>query len=256
MTVRMRPVKTDDACQALIEDGDRRFAAGDVTAAISKYMRAAEAAPAPRVRALALKNAAICDRRLGNTSDALAKARSAAAITASNGADPRLSGEISLLVGNCLTDQHVFKEGAESIADAAALLEEAGRHQDVIQAQIDLARNLAEAGDTEKATALFEFLEHQTLPKLLRSQVVNNLGLLYGRMGRHEAAARLFTQDVGLSQELGDAYGEAVARANLGGALRELGDRENARTELEAALGLLREIGATRDAARVERSLG
>lgn len=233
-----------DSFSSAVEEADRLFDLDRITDAGSLYQRAEEVAPDPSGAAWARKNVGICARRIGNSAEALDHANKALRTLLEDDEVPGLRAEIWLLIGNCDADLENFADAELALDEAARLFRLSKRFEDEIQAHLSMARVLAERGDTGGAVALLETVDPASLSGPLRSQVLNNLGLLYRRTGRTQDALRLLHEDIALCESRKDLYGAAVAGANLGITLAELGFNQEAKEILATSASRLRDLNA------------
>lgn len=194
---------------------------------------------------------AIRARRAGDSTRALSYAR-----RARENWGPELSpwqdGQIALLIGNSLADGGDFSEADEELRRAGQSFLSAGWNTEYAQVQISRGRILAERELDREALAFFTDLERLELPAELRSQVLNNLGILNRRLGNMSEAIHFLSLDTQLSETLGDAYGTAVAHFNLAGVLG-LAARQTEKAEhAERAASLFRQSGRADLAAQAE----
>ena len=232
----------------LVASADEAFDAGDYRRAARGFADAAACAPTPSDRASALKNGAIARRRLGDVAGALELGLRARAVL-SEDPEEGVAAEVDLLVGNCLADQGEFQRAELELASASERFEHLGRHTEFVQATIARARVLGESGETDKSQAFFFTLKDQPLPDALRSQVLNNLGVLQKRAGELQAALDLFMEDTSLCQATGDTYGEGIARLNAAGVYAAMDKSDEAAKWASNAAELFERLGS-RDALR------
>jgi eukaryotic-like serine/threonine-protein kinase len=121
------------------------------------------------------------------------------------------------------------------------------------QAAHVIGRALETKGEHEQALAaqrtsleIFERLRGRD--DLLTMQALNNIGVLYDRMGRPELAHREYARVLSVRRErLGDAHPSvANSLGNVGAALTQLGRFDEAEAHLRAALKIYREAGDKR----------
>jgi tetratricopeptide (TPR) repeat protein len=157
---------------------------------------------------------AIAAREAGDSRGAAEYARSALGI---DGSSIKLStkGSLLLTLGNALADLGDF-EGSEVALKEAEECFALGK-ESLQRAQVQIARGrlLAERGLLKEAADFFSELEALTLPKALRSQVLNNLGLLNSSLGNLGESLGFLRKDVQLCEEMGDHRGAAIAHYNL-----------------------------------------
>ena len=82
-------------------------------------------------------------------------------------------------------------------------------------------------------------------------KVAHGLGVLLDQQGQSAAAGQLFERSLAIWRELGDRDREARELNSLGIARRHLGDLDGARSSLEAAIAINRELGTPRLAANL-----
>lgn len=231
------------------------FDSGRVDDARTLYERAEGMAPDPSAAAWARKNVGICARRSGNPAEALELAEEALQELPEEDEAHGLRAEIWLLIGNCYADLHNFANAEPALDEATRLFRSSKRFEDEIQAHLSMARVFAERGDTGDAVALLETVDPASLSIPLRSQVLNNLGLLYRNSGRAQDAVPLLREDIQLCESREDLYGAAIAGANLGTTLAELGFNQEAKEILATSISRLSDLHALSMVQRVREVL-
>lgn len=185
---------------------------------------------------------AIDARRAGDLDRALSRASQArTCLTPSS--SPRLRGQVALVLGNSLADKGQYAAAEEELRRGAETFRSAGWYTEFAQAQISRGRILAEQDMTREALKFFAELERLELPRELRSQVLNNLGLLNRRLGNLGEAIQFLLLDAKLSEEMEDSYGAAIAHFNLAGALGMAERNAEKREHAERAATLFRQAG-------------
>jgi predicted ATPase/class 3 adenylate cyclase len=109
-----------------------------------------------------------------------------------------------------------------------------------------LAQIAMDEGNEEHAVALWERcfeLARRSKDRRSAAGIVNNLGVVDTRSGRHKAALTRYRESALLFQEAGDLAGAAMATGNAGESLLFLGDLSGARPLLEERLKLALETG-------------
>jgi tetratricopeptide (TPR) repeat protein len=228
------------------------FECSDFRVAQTHYARAARSATSVASRAWALKNAGIAARRTGDLDAALRLARRARLILEE---DPQLDvgAEIDLLLGNCLADRSEWTAAEGMLVAAAAAFERAGRQTEYVQTMISRGRIAVERAGPSAALEFFEDMAQMDLPATLRSQILNNLGLLYKRLGSHARARAALEEDIELCRGTGDRYGEAVSAFNLATLLLELGQGTEGHLLAERSAKLFSAVGAVEQSERARR---
>jgi tetratricopeptide (TPR) repeat protein len=244
-----------DSFSEAVKEADRLFDDDRIDDAEDFYLRAAAVAPDAAAAAWARKNAGICARRSGKAQESLELALGALQRLPEDDEATGLRAEIWLLIGNGHADLHNFAEAEQALDIATRHFHASKRFEDEIQAHLSMTRVFAERGDTSQAIALLETVDPTVLSTSLRSQVLNNLGLLYMRSGRTHEAVDLLRNDVALCETREDRYGAAIAGANLGAALADLGRNSEAREVLDVSVARLLDIHADAAAQEVERLL-
>lgn len=220
---------------------DCAFGAARYQEAASAYKRAASAASSDDIRAACLKDAGVALRLRGDVAAAESIAREARALVGVERSG--LFGEITLLLGNCLADRREFDGARGELAGAAETFRALNDAKGFAQAILANARVLAETGATAESIQFYEELLPLPLPASFQTQVLNNLALLYRRVGRMNAAAELLSRDIALCREAGDIYGEAVALYNSANLLVDAQRSAEATVRLGEAADRFERIG-------------
>ncbi len=107
---------------------------------------------------------------------------------------------------------------------------------------LNLGRLNDESGDKRKALEHYNraiALSRDFKNPRVEALALNHLGLLYASSGESRKALDCYHQALLLMRDLGDRSGEAAALANLARVERDLGDLDEARRQIEAALAIL-----------------
>jgi tetratricopeptide (TPR) repeat protein len=185
---------------------------------------------------------AIDARRAGESDAAVARARQAQQQLAPD-SPPHLRGSIALVLGNSLADRGEFVEADEALRIAAETFLAAAFNTEFAQVQISRGRILAENNHAAEALTFFTELERLNLPDELRSQVLNNLGVLNRETGNLGEAIHFLSLDAELSERLADPYGAAVAHFNLAETLGVAQRHRERRQHAQKAAELFRASG-------------
>lgn len=139
---------------------------------------------------------------------------------------------------------------AQAIARAARL---PAREIEAIVAEgnIFMAR-----GMYDEAARKFDWIVGQTTDPRVRGIALQNLGSIYAQSGQPRSAARAFRESLGNFHKANYARGEVMSLNNLGRLSIDIGDYEDARSLLERALPLAREIDESEAAAMASLNLG
>lgn len=194
----------------------------------------ADASPGGSSHVASLLDEAINLRAAGETQRAADRARHAQAALPPDASD-ELRGRVALTLGNALADLGEYEAADDALHDAGRYFVSEARWTEYAQAQISRGRVQAERGNTAEALEFFSQLEKMDLPAPLRSQVLNNLGLLNRLSGNLGEAIAYLAEDARLCSENGDAYGAGVANYNLAGALAAAGQNTQSREHAEKA---------------------
>jgi tetratricopeptide (TPR) repeat protein len=87
------------------------------------------------------------------------------------------------------------------------------------------------------------FERRASLSKFSQCQLLNSLGVAYGRLGEYGQAIGLFEEGLEIARRLGDARSEEAALGNLGIAHKSLGEHSQALKLYEQVLAIARRIG-------------
>jgi tetratricopeptide (TPR) repeat protein len=79
--------------------------------------------------------------------------------------------------------------------------------------------------------------------KKIAAALLNNIGLVYDKLGQRERALQYYERTLPIRREVGDRSGEGVALNNIGAVYDKLGQREKALQYYERALPIRREVG-------------
>ncbi|MBN1993320.1 MAG: tetratricopeptide repeat protein [Anaerolineae bacterium] len=134
------------------------------------------------------------------------------------------------------------RENLALLAEVVAALPDAQKQAQVAVYRSRYARSV---GDYSGATAFAQTvldLSRKLGDRLLKSQGLQNLGLVARHQGDYVQARAYFEQALHLYQELGDRPGEAAALGNLGGICNLQGDFTGAQTYHQQGLRLAREL--------------
>lgn len=227
--------------RSLLDQADAAYGEGRYEAAARLYREALPHAKRAVERAWVHKNLAIALRRTGKSREALSEARSAERLI-TEAQHPQDAAEIQLTLGNCLADCGDYACAIPHLQRAAELFGRLGGTFEELQALIGVGRAYGELSSLEDALKIFETLGSRHLPPELRSQVLNNLGVLYKRQHRFDDARSKFKEDLELVRKLNDKFGEMVTLINLGLVEAEAGSLPEAISCLEAALGHARRM--------------
>lgn len=183
------------------------------------------------------------DLRLAGDSREALVAADQAERAASADASAVLLGQIALVRGNLLADLGRYVAADEELEKAGGHFLQESRHVEYVQTVISRGRALAERGETEAALKFFAGIPLANLPLAIKSQVINNLGLLHRRRGDADKAIAYLSEDVDLCRRSGDDHGSAVALLNLAGVLGEAQREAEAVNAARAADELLTSLG-------------
>lgn len=224
---------------------DRAFADARYEEAARTYKRAADVAPSPDLQAACLKDAGVALRLRGDIPEAEKVAHHARTLLQ----DERscLSAEIALLIGNCLADRSAFASARSELSTAAEMFRAFHDFTGYAQSLLAHARVLAETGATDESIQFYEQLLALRLPPAFQTQVLNNLGLLYRRLGDTDSALALMSRDIRLCRASGDIYGEAVALYNSATTLLDAHRTAEALTQFAEAADRFDRIGRTQE---------
>lgn len=165
-------------------------------------------------------------RLQGQTREALALALRAKALLGDAFAR---NGELLLLIGNCLADLGQYGDADETLGLSASVFWADGRYSEYAQAMICRGRVIAEQGEDAEAIKFFLGLVDLELPLFLKSQVLNNLGVLYRRAQQLDVASEFLGRDIEICERAGDDRGAAIAYLNLAAVRFEADDRKGGR---------------------------
>ena len=216
------------AAQEAEEVGHLETAARDYEAA-ARLIHGANAA-------WAFHSAAVMWRRAGDAEMALALVR--AALAQDERSHRAFSSQLALTLAHALADLGLWQDSAQAAMDASAGFQASGSTIEQLYAEVARARALAGLGEEETAAAVYHGLAARSRPPEIRSQALNNLGLLSASVGRWDEAADWIRQDIELCDAGGDAYGGFIARANLAKVWSDAGRRRDARAVAVEALNM------------------
>jgi tetratricopeptide (TPR) repeat protein len=162
-------------------------------------------------------------------------------------------------IGMLLADQKLWDEADESYQRCLVLLETEGDRQYIAHLLLDRSEVACGRGRFDDAVAgcdLALAIYTEIGDDAGRGEALRWKGYAALRMRRHEEAERLLNDAIRIARRTQGKLLEAEARRDLGESLASRGEHDAGRKMLTRAFTLFQELGARREIAELEKTLG